>query len=202
MTSQAFNLDLIPKGVPPIVHASQYDKGQTWNISILKDGAPFTIPQNKLIYILGTKPDGYGFEYSASYATNIVTATLEQQMTAVAGDVVCEVRITDGDTTEIIGSLNFILRVEPAALSDDTVVSDSDIAAIEEAIELANEFEQVRAELEGYVNEAEAWANGTKGGVPVGSSDPAYHKNSKYYADNFVGYVTDAQYTALQTLFE
>lgn len=30
---------------------------------------------------------------------------------------------------------------------------------------------------------AEAWARGTKGGVDVGSTDPTYHNNSKYYAE-------------------
>lgn len=31
--------------------------------------------------------------------------------------------------------------------------------------------------------DAEAWANGTRNGQPVGSSDPAYHNNSKYWKD-------------------
>ena len=32
--------------------------------------------------------------------------------------------------------------------------------------------------------EAEAWAAGTKDGEPVESSDPQYHNNAKYYAEN------------------
>ena len=31
---------------------------------------------------------------------------------------------------------------------------------------------------------AEAWANGTRNGVPVTEGDPAYHNNSKYYRDS------------------
>lgn len=31
--------------------------------------------------------------------------------------------------------------------------------------------------------DSEAWANGTRNGQPVGSSDPAYHNNSKYWKD-------------------
>lgn len=34
-----------------------------------------------------------------------------------------------------------------------------------------------------YAGTAEAYAVGTRGGIPVGASDPAYHNNSKYYAD-------------------
>ena len=35
-----------------------------------------------------------------------------------------------------------------------------------------------------YVSDSEAWANGTRGGVPiVDDGDPAYHNNSKYYSE-------------------
>ena len=34
---------------------------------------------------------------------------------------------------------------------------------------------------------AEAWAVGQRGGVDVGSSDPTYHNNSKYYAQQASG---------------
>lgn len=33
-------------------------------------------------------------------------------------------------------------------------------------------------------SDAEAWAVGTRNGVDVGSGDPAYHNNAKYYAEN------------------
>lgn len=35
----------------------------------------------------------------------------------------------------------------------------------------------------GYVADAEAWARGTRSGVPVGSGDPAYENNAAYYRD-------------------
>lgn len=53
-----------------------------------------------------------------------------------------------------------------------------------------SQFEQfvneVRAEAEAidnYTYDSEAWAKGTRAGVPVASTDPTYHNNSKYYAD-------------------
>lgn len=39
------------------------------------------------------------------------------------------------------------------------------------------------AEAEGSAQDAEAWAVGERGGADVGSSDPAYHNNAKYYAE-------------------
>ena len=61
MTTQTFNLELVPKGVPPIVHVSQYDKGQTWMFNILMDNQLYTIPSGSSVTVRGTKRDGTGF---------------------------------------------------------------------------------------------------------------------------------------------
>ena len=42
---------------------------------------------------------------------------------------------------------------------------------------------QVEMGGEGSASNAEAWAVGERHGVPVGSSDPTYHNNSRYYAE-------------------
>ena len=120
-------------------------------------------------------------------------------MTVFPGKVECELVLTKG--AELIGSLNFVLIVEPAALRDDTIISDTELPLIEQAAEIATQIEEDLIIIEGYKEDSEAWANGTRNGTPIGSSDPAYHKNAKYYVDNFVGYVTDTQYTAINTLF-
>lgn len=193
MTSQTFNLDLIPQGVPPVVYVSQYDKGQTWSINILKGGSPFSIPGGSVVTIQGTKGDGTGFQYTCTFSGSVVTATEEQQMTVIAGDVPAEIRITKSGA--IIGSLNFIIRVEPAALRDDTVISETDLPLIEQALEDLPLVEE-------YKEDAEAYAIGTRNGVPVTSGDPAYHNNAKYFADNFIGMITDAQWASITTILQ
>lgn len=45
------------------------------------------------------------------------------------------------------------------------------------------EFALLMANYAEVAGEAEAWAAGTKAGVPVPSTDPTYHNNAKYYAD-------------------
>lgn len=199
MTSQTINLDLIPQGVAPIIHVSQYDKGQTWLFNLFVGDMAFSVPAGSGVTIQGTKRDGTGFEYACTYSGSQVTATEEQQMTVLAGDTPAELRISkDGD---IIGSINFIIRVEPAALSEDTVISETDLPLIEEAVEIVERIPEIEAELEDIEQTAEAWAVGTRGGQAVPSTAPQYNNNAKYYAEHFVGYVTDAQYTALQTIF-
>lgn len=199
MTTQTINLDLIPQGVPPIIHVSQYDKGQTWLFNLFIGNVTFNVPAGSAVTIQGTKRDSTGFEYDCTYSGSQVTAIEQQQMTVLAGDTPAEIRISkDGD---IIGSINFIIRVEPAALGENTIISETDLPLIEEAVEIVEKIPEIEAELEDIAQTAEAWAVGTRGGEAVPSTAPQYNNNAKYYAEHFVGYVTDAQYTALQTIF-
>ena len=136
MTSQTFNLDLIPQGVPPIIHVSQYDKGQTWEIHLYENGIVFPVPANTSAAIQGTKPDNTGFQFPAviSAGDNVVTFTLEQQMTVFSGDIDCELVLVNGD--DQVATINFVLSVEPTTLDDDTVISETQLPLIEQAAEL------------------------------------------------------------------
>lgn len=137
MYTQNTNLSVIPSGVRPVVPCSQYDNHlQAVRFKLYKEGTPFTIPSGAAVLINGHKPDNTAFSYAATAISgNTATFSVTQQMTAVAGDVLCELRVrTEG---EIIGTLNFILRVEPAPLQDDTVLSETEIPLIEQAIDIA-----------------------------------------------------------------
>lgn len=198
MTTQTFDLDMIPNGVAPIIHASQYDKGQTWIFSIFADSTPFSIPAGAAVTIQGTKPDHTGFQYACSFSGNQVTATEMQQMTVLPGDIPTEIRITKDD--DIIGSINFKIRVEPAALADDTEISETDLALIEEAEEIIARVPQIIGQMDELKEESEAWAIGERGGVPVSSTDPTFENNARYYAEHFAGYIPDSMYNDIQTL--
>lgn len=137
MYTQAINLDVIPAGVRPVIHVSQFDNHvQALRFTLYKDNQPFTIPSGAAVLINGYKPDNTAFSYAAT-ATSGQTATFSvtQQMTAVPGDVECELRVRTA--SEIIGTLNFILRVEKAPLTDDSVLSETDIPLIEQAVDIA-----------------------------------------------------------------
>ena len=194
MTRQEFNLDLIPDGISPIVHVSQYDEGQLWDFNIVKGNQLFEIPLGSSITVQGTKKDDTGFQYPCSYSGSKVNVTETKQMTIFAGDVKAELVIVNGD--DRIATLNFIIRIERAPLNEDTTIRETMLPLIEEAAELAQHI----GEIKGYMEMSEAYALGTIDGQPVPSTNPAYEHNSKYYADNFVGYVTDSQYTAISNL--
>ena len=150
MTSQTFNLELIPQGVPPIVHVSQYDKGQTWLIDVTENGIPFTIPAGTSVAVQGTKPDNTGFQYAGTYSGTQVEFTVEQQMTVLAGELDCELVLVNGE--EQVATINFILAVEPAALDDETIISETELPLIEQAAELGAVINgyatQIRADAE------------------------------------------------------
>lgn len=131
MTEQAYRLNLIPfyDGIPDPVNVSQYDAGsRTLKFELWNGSAAFTVPSGSTVYIEGTKPDQHGFSYPASFSGSVVSAELTQQMTAVSGNVNCEIVIKkDG---ERLGTANFVLAVERAGLNDETTTSDSDLPDI------------------------------------------------------------------------
>ena len=135
------DLNINPGGVMPTVNASQYDYGRSFTLTLYDGASTYSIPNGSTVTIEGIKPDRHGFQYevdSASGSTVVFHTT--QQMTAVCGPVMCEIRIKVGDTD--IGTANFILMVEESPLNDNTIVSDTELPII---IALATE-QMLRAE--------------------------------------------------------
>lgn len=176
---QITNLNLIPGSVLPVVNVSQYDKGRQFQLLVSEGEYAYDLT-GKTVTIRGTKPDMHGFDYGTAdgvltVAGNVVNVYTTQQMTAVAGQVMAELRIASGST--ILGTINFIINVEESALSDDTIISDTEIPVIE------RDFEAALAEAEADALVSEGYAKGTQDGTPVGSGSPYYHDNAKYYKE-------------------
>lgn len=133
MINQSINLNLIPGAIPPRIKVSQYDEGSRTLIFMLYNGSSqYAGDTGITAKIQGTKPDGHGFCYDATYGQETgycyVTADLTRQMTVVAGAVTCEIVLEKN--SQVLGTGNFILDVEAGALSDDTDISDTEIPAI------------------------------------------------------------------------
>lgn len=177
MITQTMNLNLIPGQVKPRFNISQFDTGSRTLRFLLYNGSQaFNLATGMTVRIEGIKPDLHGFSYFATITagTNRVEADLTEQMSCVYGDVDCELVLLQG--SQRLGTLNFVLTVEKAPLNADTDMSETDIPAIIEAAE-----KQLEECIECNKN-SEAWARGTKAGVPVTSEDEQYHNNSRYYA--------------------
>lgn len=183
MIVQRFNLNLIPNQSPVIVHVNQYDTGTGRLIATLYEGNEPYSPNGTAV-IQGTKPDGHGFQYTATLDGNVVTADLTEQMSPVAGDVRTQIVVTE--SSGVTGTFVFIIRVQPSALPSDADMSESDYPLIEEAIREAQEAveraQEAITETQENAENSEAWAQGTRGGIPVGPTDPTYEHNAEYWA--------------------
>lgn len=136
MITQTYQIDMIPGGDPAVIHVSQYDNaGRTLAFELYNGGVEYTVPTGATVSLSGTKPDGTGFLYSMTVDGSTASIDIPQQVAIVAGDVAAELRITSD--SGIIGSANFIIRVEKAALDDETAISETDLPAFEAMVETA-----------------------------------------------------------------
>lgn len=165
MNAQRVKLNIVPGGVAPIVHVSQYDVGRVLEFALYDGVGIAEIESGTSIDIRGTKPDKTGFSYPCTFSGNVVSIATREQMTVFSGSFDCELHLVK-DTQEI-GTANFILEVEPAALSDDTVISDSEIPAI---IEAARKNTLTDESVQTLVNSASAAASAATAAAESASS--------------------------------
>lgn len=159
MNVQHIKLNIIPGGVLPVVHVSQYDHNAGGLVfDIYNGGELYELPEGTTASIEGTKPDEYGFLYpAAAVSGHSVTIDIVEQMTVVPGKVICELRLAHQQDN--VGTINFILAVEPAGLSDDTEVSETDIPLLREAIEAGQQALQSAEQAELSADRAEEEAD-------------------------------------------
>ncbi len=106
---EVITLNLIPGGATQVVHASQFDKGRQFKLVTYNGDEPFN-PSTYTASFRCIKPDGNIVEANVSADTTSVTVTTTEQMCAVEGDTICEIRFTKN--SDVIGTANFILRIE------------------------------------------------------------------------------------------
>jgi hypothetical protein len=122
---EQIRLDIIPKGLMPVCHSSQYDKGRVIRLNLVDGLQGYTLT-DETVTLNVRKPDnnivtaGVNVISGASYVDIVTT----EQMTACEGENLCEIVITKGDVK--IASLNFKMKVEVDPLKDG-IESESEI---------------------------------------------------------------------------
>lgn len=182
---QNINLNMIPGGVMPVINLTQFDEGREFAIKVM-NGSSAADLTGATVTISGRKKDDTAFSYGAtdyvkgnpvvSVSGNTVTIRNTQQMAILAGDVLATLTITKSASE--VSTLNFTITVQQNPI-DGVDVSETEVPGV---VALAEE----------QVDEAEAWAKGTKGGNPVTSDDPQYNNNAKYWSDRAAQYSTGA----------
>lgn len=153
MITQSYKLNMIPDGTTVFVNVSQYDElSRTIEMSLFSGSLVYEIPVGSAVTVRGTKADNTGFEYPCTFTGNVVSFDIQPQMTIFSGLVDCELRISDNG--EIIGSANFKLRVEPTPLGTGTVISDTDLPLLEEAIQASQDAKEYAKQAEQSAEDA------------------------------------------------
>lgn len=159
------NINITPGGTTPVIHVSQNDVGRSITMNVT-DGDDWYDLTGSTVKLQGIKPSGLGYTVEGTVSGHTVTIVTTKQMTDEHGNIASELKVTKNNT--VIGTANIILAVERDPHPDHT--TDGSLDEIIPTITLIMET-------------AEAYAVGTRSGVPVSSDDPAYQNNAKFYAD-------------------
>ena len=114
------NVDVLPgQAAPTVFHCSQHDVGATVILGLVNAGGNFSIPSGVTAIIQGSCSNGAVFTpVTATVSGSDITFNLSAEMTSIAGPTVCEAVLSKD--TDVLGTANFILDVEPSAMGSDT----------------------------------------------------------------------------------
>ena len=128
---EVFNLDLIPGKANPVIHCSQFDEGRAFRAKLFEGASVYTLDGTETITLIEKKLDGNEVTLAVTNTNDsYVDFETTQQLTALAGSQLCELRFEKG--ADLIGSANFILDCEESP--DTGIASDSAIHNLEEQI--------------------------------------------------------------------
>lgn len=177
---QKIDLSILPQGgINPVVRCSQGDVGRQFQIELYNEDctAKYVLDGTEELSFEGIKPDGNIFQYDITpQSGSTVTISTTEQMTAVYGDVICELRILEAGGGSILGTANITLCVEIGPSSHD-IVSASAIMLVDEVRGYMEDAEFAAYNAEQSANDSKAWAVG-----PNGSGSGTDTNNSKYYS--------------------
>ena len=107
---ERIKLNLIPSGVAPTVHLSQYDDGRQFGIDLFEGESVYVLDGTETLTVNSRKPDGHVVTLTV---TNTGTSSLDvdtvEQLTAVHGVSYAKLKIEKGSVT--IATLPFLIDV-------------------------------------------------------------------------------------------
>lgn len=144
----------------PVIHLKQYDQtensvGKQIELELYSGDDVYEIPSGATVTFQGTKLDKKGYQYEVtSFEGNLVTVDIKGQMTVLSGNHYAELRIVKDES--ILNSTKVVMAIDNAALTDDTVISETELPLIEKAIEASAEAIQEAKKIEGKAEQIDA----------------------------------------------
>lgn len=107
-------INILPKGVKPVCHSSQFDEGRQIRFNLFNDDTPYTLSGTETISVLVRKPDGAEVVDSV---TNTSDSYVIWDVSADACELsgVCECEFSIVENGIVLGSKNFTMKVEEDA---------------------------------------------------------------------------------------
>lgn len=171
MALERIILNIIPAGEMPVFHCSQYETGRPVIIDLVSsDDDAFLVGEGVSVELHCRKCDDTIVTMEPNEVdNNTVTFVTSEQLTACPGDNLCElVLYADTDPVQTLGTLNFILHVEPDPLAGG-LTSESEIS------NLTQQIEDITQEVIGndYYNktEVDGLISGVESQIPTKTSD-------------------------------
>ena len=103
---EQIKLDIVPVGVAPVAHASQFDNGRQIRFNLFNQGTPYTLTGAETVTMVVNGEE----ENITNTSDNYVIWDVAKEDCAEVGVIGCELRIVLGSM--LIGSKNFFLEVE------------------------------------------------------------------------------------------
>lgn len=182
MITEQLRLNLIPNGIPPVIHVSQYDVGRTLQFIIYNGSSQYVFTSGESAILLGTKPDGHIFIYDLTISNNVLSIDTTEQMLAIPGNVKAEIRVQGADKD--IGTANFIFDVEESPIYKDIIYSDSEIPAIEQAAANIGQAKDAASQAQAYRNGAQTAATNAAASASSASTSATNAAASEANASN------------------
>ena len=115
---EIIKLNLIPSGVNPTCHCSQYDNGRVIRIELFDGLTPYTLQSGDVVTLKVRKPDNHivTTTVETTQGNNYVDIVTTEQICACVGYNTCDLTITNGSVE--IGTLNFIMAIERDVIAD------------------------------------------------------------------------------------
>lgn len=175
--TKSIKIDLVEKGVQPIVYAKQNDSQTRFiAVSLFANGQPFSVPNGVIAMFRAGKPDGTACFYDSNETGtpaitiegNLVTVELAEQVLTAPGNVQAEINFyTAGG--EKLTSFSFAIQVEKSVLTDQEIVSSDYYnvltAQIKAAQDAAQSAQTSAGQAEQALQEVEQLANTVSGTI-------------------------------------
>ena len=189
---ESYNLQLIPGGVPLVLHASQYDGARDYKFTPLYGSAEYGYQSGAKVYAEATKPDKTVVQEAVTYNTDgTIYYKPSEVLFQAAGDVRLKIVIADSNNYTL-ASAAVTLAVDLAGITTYAQISASDLSLLHTTAQKISTIDISVEEAQAQATRAKSWAVGPSGSGTDGTDT----NNSKYWSTQSANSATAAANSA------